>query len=227
MSEIAPRPDNAPDDADDQPVGPPNDQEVDRKAASTFMNKIGHWITQSKPGPIAPEAEQAVQVAAEADAAKVPIFMASVMRRKVALVIRMWDALEKAFDKMTDPDKIEVMDAEEVGVLFDRLCREEDRHMKSIFALKGVIEGINWAEIEAIVSGESRVKAAGRLPAADREALRAVLLKAIEVPGDKENDVDPELDKPGLAEEDAPVEPEPIDVEFTVIGTPEPEPCDG
>lgn len=182
----------------------------DRKAAADFMDKVGSWIVQSEPKPMDPDAQTAVQLAAEADAAKVPVFLASVMRRKILFVIKMWEGLERAFDKIMDD--VDGLDAEGAGVLFDRLCREEERHMKSILALKGVIEGIDWQMIEGLVSGRRVEKASRRLPPEEREKLRRVFKQALAIPGDEAED-DPEIDGGSLTDE----EPT-IDAEFTVIG---------
>jgi len=205
MSELPPAP------AEPQPPAPADD---DRKAASDFMEKVGSWIVQSRPEPVDPEAKEAVQLAAEADAAKVPIFAASVMRRKILLVIKVWDSIERAFDKLNE--NIDGMDSEDLSYHFDRLMRVESEHMKSIMSLKGMIDGINWDEIEAIVSGERKPRASARLPAEQREKLRRVFKKALRVPGEEEDekDTDPELDRPHLTEE----EPNVIDADFEVKG---------
>lgn len=188
--------------------------EGDKVAASGFMKDVASWLVQSKPGPIDEGTEVTVREAAQADAAKVPIFMAAVMRRKVLWVIRLWEGLEKAFDKLME--SADEMDAEEAGILFDRLCREEDRHMKSIMALKTVIEGIDWAEIEAIVQGgERRVKASARLPLKDRQRLREVFKKALVVGVQTDNPADDDVEEPGLMDE------EPEDAGFSILDEPE------
>jgi hypothetical protein len=207
MSDLPPSPTNEPpEDSDFGALEKPADRsEDDRQAAKEFMEKVGSMIVRARPGKVDKNTERSIREAAQGDAAKAPIFLAAVMRREIEKTIRLFDAMDEVFDKLQD--QVAGMDVDELGQHYDRLCREEGRRIESIMKLKGVIEGIDWNIVEAVLRGDSRADNAKAMTSGDRAALRKVFTSALKVAGEEPaDDKDPVLDS------------EPLDVEFEVKG---------